>query len=155
MEELESSHFYIEDNGSYTTSAGSTIGGVWGGHWQDLRVVGYLNGKAVAEQRIAGDGVPQWLVCRADDDSLAADGTDMTRISFFVADRYGNVLPFVSVPVTLSVDGPATLVGENPFGLVGGVGAVYLRAGRRAGKAVVEAAAAGMPEQTVSVRIGR
>jgi len=37
------------------------IGGIWGGHWQDLRAVGYVNGKAVAEQRIAGDGVPQWL----------------------------------------------------------------------------------------------
>ncbi len=57
-----------------------------------------------------------------------------------MADAYGNALPFVSAAVTLEASGPAGIVGENPFPLVAGVGAVYLRAGRQPGRVKVAAA---------------
>ena len=129
------------------------IGGVWGGYWRDLRVVGYRRGRKVAEQRIAADGVPRQLICRADDAELTADGADMTRIGFCVADRYGNVLPYAMTPVTLTLTGPGTLVGENPFSLAGGVGALYLRAGRRAGVVRIVAPTPRLPAQMVTVEI--
>jgi beta-galactosidase len=129
------------------------IGGVWGAQWRDLRVVGFLDGKAVAEQHIACDGLPQQLICEADDRELVADGSDMTRIAFWVGDRYRNPLPYVSTAVRLTAVGPATIVGENPFSLVGGVGAVYLRAGRRAGTVTVTAAAPRLTVQTLKVHI--
>jgi beta-galactosidase len=131
------------------------IGGVWGGHWSDLRVVGYRGRKQAAEQRIAGDGIPARLELHADDEVLNADGADMTRVWFAVTDRYGNPLPYAMLPVGLEADGPATLVGENPFCLAGGVGALYLRAGRKPGTVKVTARAPRLPEQTVRVKISR
>ena len=129
------------------------IGGVWGGYWRDLRVVGLIKGKKVAEQRIAAEGVPKQFICRADDAGLVADGADMTRIGFCVADRYGNVLPYAMSPVALTVTGPGTLVGENPFCLAGGVGALYLRAGRRAGVVRIVAQTPRLPAQMVTVEV--
>ena len=129
------------------------IHGLWGGRWEDLQVIGYVKGKNVAETRVAADGVPRALFCWADHTELDADGADMTRIAFALTDRYGNVLPYATGAVQLSVTGPATLVGPNPFPLVGGVGAVYLRAGHRLGVVKVAAAAPRLPSQTVSVRI--
>jgi len=129
------------------------MGGIWGGGWRDLRVVGLLGGKVAAQQRIAADGIPRQLILRADDGELSADGADMTRLTFCVADAYGNALPFVSAAVTLEASGPAGIVGENPFPLVAGVGAVYLRAARTPGRAVVTASAPRLAAQTVRVRI--
>ncbi len=129
------------------------MGGIWGGGWRDLRVVGLLGKKKVAEQRIAADGIPQQLILQADDAELTADGADMTRLSFCIADAYGNALPFVSAAVTLEASGPAAIVGENPFPLVAGVGAVYLRAGRQPGRVKVTAGTPRLAPQTVEVRV--
>ena len=126
---------------------------IGGKAWGDLRAVGLLGGKAVIEQRMAADGIPQKLMLWADDSELIADGADLTRVAFAVTDRYGNPLPYVSIPVTLRVSGAGTLVGENPFCLVGGVGALYLRAGREPGVARVSAEAPRLPGQTVEIQI--
>jgi beta-galactosidase len=130
------------------------LGGVgWEAPWADLRAVGLIGGKPAAEQRIAADGVPAQLLLQADHDELVADGADMTRIGFMVADRYGNALPYSAQAVRLTVRGPATLVGENPFALVGGVGAVYLRAGARPGSALVAAEVQRLPRASATVRL--
>ena len=73
----------------------------------------------------SGDG----LTLAADDAEIAADGTDATRLSFRVVDRYGAPRPYVTGNVTLDVDGPGVLIGDNPFDLAaaGGVGAAWLR----------------------------
>ncbi len=65
----------------------------------------------------------------ADDELLAADGQDATRIVVRALDRYGAPRPFVTGSVRFAVDGPGVLVGDNPFDLAatGGAGAVWLR----------------------------
>lgn len=54
---------------------------------------------------------------------------DATRVMFRAVDRYGAPRPYVTGQVTLSVDGPAVLIGDNPFDFqaAGGVGAVWVR----------------------------
>ncbi|MBC8098144.1 MAG: glycoside hydrolase family 2 protein, partial [Armatimonadetes bacterium] len=93
----------------------------------DLRIVGYVDGQPVAEQRIAADALPRALMLTVDDAQLNADGMDMTRVVFAVVDSYGNPLPYATTVVTLSIEGEseAELIGENPFPLVGGAAAVY------------------------------
>ena len=49
----------------------------------------------------------------ADDATLDADGRDMTRVAFRIVDRFGNRLPYAHQVVTLTVDGPAELIGET------------------------------------------
>ena len=41
--------------------------------------------------------------------------------------------------IALELSGPAMLIGDNPFALWGGLGAVWIRAGEKAGQAVLTA----------------
>jgi beta-galactosidase len=130
------------------TSLGAMLAQPWG----DLRLVGYINGEAVAEQSIAADGLPPALVLEADDSEINADGIDMTRIVFKIVDKYGNPLPYSTSVVTFEVEGDAELIGENPFPLVGGQAAMYLKAGRTAGEVVVRAKTARLNEAEIKVK---
>jgi len=106
----------------------------WGGAFDKLRVAGYWKGKQVAEQIISADSVPKQLICYAEDDNLHADGRDMTRLVFKVVDAYGNRLPFSSCVVRFEVlEGDAELIGDNPFALVGGQAALFIKAGKTKG----------------------
>ena len=64
-----------------------------------------------------------------DHDEIDGDGVDATRLVFRAVDRYGAPRPYVTGQVTLSVEGPAVLVGESPFDFAaaGGVGAAWIR----------------------------
>lgn len=117
----------------------------------DLHAVGYVNGEAVAEHSVANDGVPHALALVADDGSIHADGADMTRLVMRVVDRYGNPLRYASTVVSLIADGPADLVGQNPFPLVGGEAAVYLRSRHLHGTVTVTAQAVRLGDVTVRV----
>ncbi len=95
----------------------------------DLRIDGYLGGELVASRSFSADPSGDVLTLAADDAEIAADGTDATRLSFRVVDRYGAPRPYVTGQVTLDLDGPAVLIGDNPFDFAaaGGVGAAWLR----------------------------
>jgi beta-galactosidase len=64
-----------------------------------------------------------------EDSSIQADGSDTTRLTFRALDAFGNQRPYVSGDVTLSLKGPAVLIGQNPFDLggYGGVGGALIR----------------------------
>jgi len=125
----------------------------WGRTLPDLRLVGYLNGQPATEQRIAAGGLPHALALAVDDAALVADGADMTRVAFRIVDRFGNRLPYAHQVVTLAVDGPADLIGENPFALAGGQGALYLRAQREPGTVRIRATTPRLPAAEVTVTL--
>ena len=131
------------------------IGGTWGGNWMPLTVHGYIDGKRVITKKISSDGVPRRLEMSADDAELTADGADMTRVSLRITDEFGNILPFAMQPVTLKITGPGTIVGDNPFPMPGGRGAVYIRAGRRTGTITVTAETARLEKQKITIRIAK
>jgi beta-galactosidase len=106
---------------------------VVGHNYQDLRIVGKIGGEIVIEQKISSRGVPHAFTFTADDTVLDADGADMTRLVFRVVDEFGNRLPYCTCVVSFEIEGEGTLVGENPFPLVGGHAAIYVRAGESAG----------------------
>jgi beta-galactosidase len=95
----------------------------------DLRIDGYLGTELVAYRSFSADPSGDVLALAADDAEIEADGTDATRLSFRAVDRYGAPRPYVTGQVTLDVDGPAVLIGDNPFDFAaaGGAGAVWLR----------------------------
>ena len=95
----------------------------------ELRIDGYLGTTLVASQKYSSDPSGDRLAVAADDAQLVGDGTDATRVVFRAVDRYGAPRPYVTGDVTLSVQGPAALVGDNPFAFAdaGGVGAVWVR----------------------------
>lgn len=95
----------------------------------ELRIDGYLGATKVTSRSFSSDPSGDVLSLTADDAKLVADGVDATRVVFRALDKYGAPRPYVAGQVLLSVDGPAMLVGDNPFafGDAGAVGAVWVR----------------------------
>jgi beta-galactosidase len=96
--------------------------------WGDLRIDGFIAGKQVISKTFSGSGVDRKLVVVADDQELMADGADSTRVVVRVTDEFGAVRPLANDPIAFTMEGPARLIGDNPFSLVGGVCAVWVRA---------------------------
>jgi beta-galactosidase len=102
--------------------------------WGDLRIEGYLQGRQVVDRSFSGKGVDAQFALLPDDTRLLADGADSTRVVLRVSDEFGAVRPFANDAIRLELEGPAEIVGDNPFVLVGGTGAVWVRAGERPGR---------------------
>jgi len=102
--------------------------------WGDLRIEGYIQGKQVIAKRYSGKGIDQQFFVLPDDTDLVADGADTTRVVFRVTDEFGAIRSLANDAIQLEIDGPAEIIGDNPFALVGGTGAVWLRAKEQAGR---------------------
>jgi beta-galactosidase len=95
----------------------------------ELRIDGYFRGQLATSVRMSADTRRDRLELTAEDASILANGTDATRLTFRAVDAYGNQRPSATGLVHLSMAGPATLIGDNPFdfGAYGGVGGAFLR----------------------------
>ena len=95
----------------------------------ELRIDGYADGRLAASVRMSADTCLDHLSLTADHEVIEADGTDCTRVTFLAVDAYGNQRPHVAGEVSLSLTGPALLVGDNPFsfGTYGAVGGAFVR----------------------------
>jgi beta-galactosidase len=107
--------------------------------WGDLRIDGYLEGKQVISKRMSGRGIDQKFVLVPDDTKLNGDGADTTRIVLRVTDEFGAIRPFANDPIKFDLEGPAEIIGDNPFALIGGTGAIWIRAKEQAGIAKLTA----------------
>jgi beta-galactosidase len=117
--------------------------------WGDLRVEGYIGGKLVITKMLSGSGVDRKFLVLPDDKELVADGADSTRIVLRVTDEFGAVRTYANDPILFTLEGPATLMGESPFSLVGGTGAIWIRAKEESGAARLTAKHPRLGEQTV------
>jgi len=102
-------------------------------HWGDLRIEGYIDGKQVISKTLSGKGVDEEFILLPDDTKLDADGADATRVVLRVTDKFGAIRPFAGDAIKLDLEGPAELIGDNPFALVGGTGAVWIRSKQEPG----------------------
>jgi beta-galactosidase len=132
---------------------GIELWATWGGQLPELRLIGFNEGEAVIEQRIESSPVPFALELTPDDAELQADGADMTRLVFRIVDRYGNRLPYATQVVSFEIEGPAELIGENPFALVGGQAALYVRARHEPGTVIVRATTPRLQPTTATIAI--
>lgn len=100
--------------------------------WGDLKIEGYIGGKLVTTRMMSGKGVDQTFIVEADDKQINADGIDMTRIVFRVADEFGNTRPFAFGVIQFSIEN-GEIIGDNPFALIGGCGAIWVRSTEKTG----------------------
>jgi beta-galactosidase len=112
----------------FTTDLGKVVRG-----WGDLRIEGYIQGKQVIAKTLSGKGIDQKFELLPDDTKLAADGADTTRVVLRVSDEFGAIRPFANDAIKLELEGPAEIIGDNPFALIGGTGAIWVRAKEQAG----------------------
>jgi beta-galactosidase len=102
--------------------------------WGNLRIEGYLQGKQVIAKSYSGRGIDQQFSVLPDDTQLVGDGADTTRVVLRVSDEFGAIRSFANDAIQLEIEGPAEIIGDNPFALVGGTGAVWVRAKEQAGR---------------------
>jgi len=121
--------------------------------WDDLRIEGYIGGKKVIERKMSAKGVDKQLLVEPDDRELIGDGIDATRVVLKVTDEYGAVRPFANAAIALSIQGPGEIVGENPFALFGGAGAVWIKSKANPGLVKLTATHAILGAKTVEILV--
>jgi beta-galactosidase len=121
--------------------------------WGDLRLEGYIGGKLVITKHFSGNGVDAKFMLLPDDTDLVADGADTTRVVLRVADEYGAVRSFANDAIKLELQGPAEIIGDNPFALVGGTGAVWIRAKEEPGRVRLTAIHPQLGKQEIEIAI--
>jgi len=121
--------------------------------WGDLKIEGYIGGKLVITKQMSGRGADRQLLVEPDDVELVGDGIDATRVVLRVTDEYGAVRPLANAAIALSIDGPGEIVGENPFSLFGGVGAVWIKTKEAPGTVRLTAVHPRLGSKTVQLRV--
>ena len=101
--------------------------------WADLRIEGYLDGKLAITKIMPGNDLDRALRVVPDDQELAGDGIDATRVVLELTNEHGGPRPFSSAAIALKIEGPGEIIGENPLALSGGAGAVWVRSRQGAG----------------------
>lgn len=121
--------------------------------WGDLRLDGFIQGKQVVSKRLSGMGVDVKFMVLPDDAELIADGADSTRVVLRVTDEFGAVRPFANDAIKFELEGPAEIIGDNPFSLIGGTGAVWIRAREKPGKVTLKAVHPQLGTQQAEIQI--
>jgi beta-galactosidase len=121
--------------------------------WGDLKIEGYIQGTLATTKQMSGSGVDTKFLLLPDDTRLLANGADSTRVVLRVTDEFGCVRPFANESIRFELQGPAQLIGDNPFSLVGGTGAVWVRAREHPGKAILKAVHPYLGAQQVEIEI--
>ena len=119
----------------------------------ELRIEGYIGGNKVIEKKYSHSGVDEQFIFVSDDTKLIADGADSTRVVMRVADQFGNLRRYATAAIALSIEGPAEIIGDNPFSLVGGGGAVWVRAKHDAGTVTLKATHPELGPKQVQIQI--
>ncbi len=124
----------------------------------ELRIDGYLGPKLAVSRSFSSDRAVDRLHLHAADPELIADGADATWLTFGAVDKFGALRSFVDGEVSLSLDGPGKIVGDNPFHTAdnGGSGAVLVQTiARRPGKLRITARHTRLGSATVSIDVRR
>jgi beta-galactosidase len=70
-----------------------------------------------------------------------------------VTDEFGAIRPFANDAIKLELDGPAEIIGDNPFALIGGTGAIWVRAKEQAGRVRLTAVHPVLGTQRVQIEL--
>ena len=122
----------------------------------DLRIDGYAAGRRTTTVLMSADTSRDGLALTADHRAIEADGTDTTRITFRAVDAYGNQRPYVAGDVSLTLTGPALMIGDNPFpfGTYGAAGGAFIRSiADRTGTVTITADHALLGRAEVRIRV--
>ncbi|OJG00057.1 glycoside hydrolase family 2 protein [Pararhizobium antarcticum] len=107
--------------------------GTWGRVWREGTFTGYVDGKVVKSLTLPADPVPTTLEVIPDDTALRAGEKDAVRVVVRALDQCGNLLPFFEEPVSLSLEGPARIIGPSDHTLKGGATGFWIEAGDERG----------------------
>ena len=129
----------------------------WNRPWQDGKVIGYLNGKPVAEYRYARDAYLAELRVLQETKVISSSEVDTCRFEVTFADQYGNPCNFINTPLHFSAEGDLEIIGPSYVSPVGGHIAFWVRSiptGKKGtGTVHITALETGMPEQVLKLEL--
>ena len=109
-------------------------------------------GQTGDHEELSGKGVDTKFALLPDDTELVADGADTTRVVLRVTDEFG-IRPFANDAIKFELEGPAEIIGDNPFSLIGGTGAIWIRAQEKPGTVRLRAIHPSLGSQQTEIRI--
>ena len=123
----------------------------WGQEQITYRFDGYKDGELV--KSVTRTAVTELtLSAKADCATLKEGATyDVTRVELLALDQNGNRVPFANNAVSVTVEGPAKVIGPDSFALIGGARAFWVRTVGKKGAIRLRISGEGFPEQTVSL----
>jgi beta-galactosidase len=121
--------------------------------WGDLKIEGYIGGKLRKTLTLSGSGKDADFKVAPDDAELLGDGRDATRVVVMVTDEYGNIRPFATAAIALSLTGPGEIIGENPLVPVGGAAAIWVRAKESPGVVNLTATHPFLGRRSLAIRV--
>ena len=126
------------------------------------------NGNEVSESILRTSGEPASIRLTTDRKQISADGEDLAYIKLEVIDKNGNLVPDATIPVTVNVNGKATLLAAATANLrdiepktspnvttYKGQALIIVRSGKKAGKATVTATSSqfkGIGRQDITIK---
>jgi beta-galactosidase len=102
---------------------------------------------------MSGRGVDQKFALLPDHTKLNADGADTTRVVLRVTDEFDSIRPFAADAIKFELDGPAEIIGDNPFALIGGTGAIWIRAKEQGGTVTLTATHPQLGQQQIQFEL--
>jgi beta-galactosidase len=127
-----------------------------GSYCPELRIDGYVGDAKLLSKSFSSNVAHDQLFLAADDKELMADGADVTRVVFKVADQFGSERAFAGGTVAFELTGPGIIVGDQPFDLTdsGGVGAIWVKTiPNRAGLITLTATHSSLGKKTVEINV--
>jgi beta-galactosidase len=70
-----------------------------------------------------------------------------------MTDEHGNIRPLATAAISLTITGPGDVIGENPFALAGGAGAICVKAKESAGTVRLTARHPYLGERSTEIRV--
>ena len=126
------------------------------------------NGNEVSESILRTSGEPASIRLTTDRKQISADGEDLAYIKLEVIDKNGNLVPDATIPVTVNVNGKATLLAAATANLrdiepktspnvttYKGQALIIVRSGKKAGKATITATSTqfkGIGRQNITIK---
>jgi beta-galactosidase len=116
-----------------------------------LRADCLIGGAVKASSTRQTPGAATAVKLRPEATTLLADLGDARLVFIDVVDANGTVVPSESRQVTLSVTGPATIIGPTSVAVKGGQLATWVKPGRTAGTITLTASASGLTAATATL----
>jgi len=135
---------------SHRDFADGQLGG-WGERWQDVTLVGVHEGVTAVIRRMACNPILSALTVVPDHWHLLATEPDDVRVVVTARDQAGNGLHRASLPMTVTVRGPARRLGPAETLIRGGRGAFWIRSMGEQGIVHVEVAVPGQDRTAIAL----
>lgn len=119
---------------------------------ESLTATGYIDGKEVCKHTIYPFTAPEKIKLKADNKVLKADGADLTRLEIRLVDKNDQTLILAHHPIFFKIEGPGKIIGETPFSLEAGRGAVYIKSTRKTGLIKVKAQTSEYESEVIEIQ---